>query len=336
MILDVFHTVFSAFVRSRPAHNPVLLLSVCSGTNSARFSVRFQSTGPASINFLHNALLRQNYANHFPESLTWSYLQFSPPASAKDRQHFSLLATAWIIHFQLLTLNQRLATVFPSRSSTPFAIQPTFAPARTASTSSSGTITPTPSRYTLCTSCQHLLQNQSRLAVPFCPVRLHLSTQKFFGCGKQLRSRSIHIAIYGPFPSRTLVYLCHVFSLSPFDFRVVPLFSIANSLMVGTTVIPLNFRWFPPHRQFPVFVHELQCATDGSPLPLRLPPTSRLKKNSLHIFPNTYAWTDLHNCLHVYRKETVFSSAFFHVMNFVKYLTICPRNYASCRINLLF
>ena len=79
--------------------------------------------------------------------------------------------------------------------------------------------------------------------------------------------------------------------------------------MVGTTVIPLNFRWLPPHLQFPVFVHELQCATDGSPLLLRLLPTSRLKKNSLHIFPNTYAWTDLHNCLHVYRNETVFASA---------------------------
>ena len=101
---------------------------------------------PASVNFLHTALLRQHYANHFPESLTWSYLQFSPPASAKDRQHFSLLAAAWIIHLQLLTLNQRLATVLPSRSSAPLAIPPIFAPARTASTSSSVTITPAPSR----------------------------------------------------------------------------------------------------------------------------------------------------------------------------------------------
>ena len=79
--------------------------------------------------------------------------------------------------------------------------------------------------------------------------------------------------------------------------------------MVGTTVIPLNFRWLPPHLQFPVFVHEFQSATDGSLLLLRLLPTSRLKKNSLHIFPNTYAWTDLHNRLHVYRNETVFASA---------------------------
>ena len=101
---------------------------------------------PASINFPHTALLRQHYANHFPESLTWSYLQFSPPASAKDRQHFSLLAAAWIIHLQLLTLNQRLATVLPSRSSAPLAILPITAPARTASTSSSVTITPAPSR----------------------------------------------------------------------------------------------------------------------------------------------------------------------------------------------
>ena len=101
---------------------------------------------PASINFLHNAFLRQHYANHFPELLTWSYLQFSPPASAKDRQHFSLLAAAWIIHLQLLTLNQRLATVFPSRSSAPLAIPPAFAPVRTASAWSSVTITPAPSR----------------------------------------------------------------------------------------------------------------------------------------------------------------------------------------------
>ena len=46
MILYVFHTTFSAFVRSRPAQNPVLLLSVCSGAISARCSVRFRSTGP--------------------------------------------------------------------------------------------------------------------------------------------------------------------------------------------------------------------------------------------------------------------------------------------------
>ena len=104
------------------------------------------------------------------------------------------------------------------------------------------------------------------------------------------------------------MYLRQLISLSQFDFRVLPLFLIVNFLMVGTTVIPLNFQWFAPHRQFPVFIHELQSATDGWPLMLRLLPTSRLKKNSLHNFPNTYAWTDFHNC-HVYRIETVFASA---------------------------
>ena len=101
---------------------------------------------PASNNFLHTALLRQHYANHLPESVTCSYLQLSPPASAKDRQHFSLLAAAWFIHLQLLTLNQRLATVLPSRSSAPLAIPHASALVRTASTSSSVTITPTSSR----------------------------------------------------------------------------------------------------------------------------------------------------------------------------------------------
>ena len=101
---------------------------------------------PASNIFLHTALLRQHYANHFPESLTWSLLQFSPPVSAKDRQHFSLLAAGWIIHLPLSTLNQRLATVLPSRSSAPLTIPPASAPARTASTSSSVTITPALSR----------------------------------------------------------------------------------------------------------------------------------------------------------------------------------------------
>ena len=134
--------------------------------------------------------------------------------------------------------------------------------------------------------------------------------RSFFGFGKQLRSHSIHFPIYWLFPSLTFVYLRHLFSLSQFDFRVVPLFPIVNSVMVATTLIPLNFRWFPPHLQFPVFVHEFQCATDGSPLVLRLLPTSRLKKNSWHIFPSTYAWTDLHNVsIHVYRNETVFASA---------------------------
>ena len=83
---------------------------------------------PASNNFFRTALLRQHYANHFSESLIWSYLQFSPPASAKDHQHFSFLAAAWIIHLQLLTLNQRLATNLPPRSSAPLAIPRICAP----------------------------------------------------------------------------------------------------------------------------------------------------------------------------------------------------------------
>ena len=123
--------------------------------------------------------------------------------------------------------------------------------------------------------------------------------RKILGFGKKLRSHLTHFPIYWPFLSRTFVYLRHLFSLSQFDFRVLPLFSIVNSLMVGTTVISINFRFFPPHLQFPVFVHEIQSATDGSPFVVCLLPNNSLKKNLLHIFPNIYAWTDLHNCLHV-------------------------------------
>ena len=79
--------------------------------------------------------------------------------------------------------------------------------------------------------------------------------------------------------------------------------------MVGTNHNPLNFRWFPLHLQFPVVIYELQYATNGSPIVLCPLPTSRLKKNSLNIFLNTHAWTDLHNCLNVYRNETAFASA---------------------------
>ena len=146
VILYVFHTMFSALCRSRPAHNPVLLLPVCSGTNSAGCSVSFRSTGPAYYNFLHTTFWRQHYANHFPESLTWSYLQFSPAASEKDRHHFTFLAAVWIIHLQLFTLNQRLATVLPSRLPVLLAIPPNSAHVPTVSTSSSTTITPPPSR----------------------------------------------------------------------------------------------------------------------------------------------------------------------------------------------
>ena len=79
--------------------------------------------------------------------------------------------------------------------------------------------------------------------------------------------------------------------------------------MVGTTVIPLNLRWFPHQRQFSVVVHELQCATEESPPVLLLLPTSGLKKTPLQVFPITYARTDLRNCQHVYCNETVFASA---------------------------
>ena len=127
---------------------PRVILSMCSSTKSARCSVRFRlgQLVPASNTFLHTTLLREHYAIHFPESLLWSYLQFSPPASAKHRQHFFLLAFAWIFHWQLLTLNQRLVTVVPSRLLAPLAIPPTSAPGRTPSTSTSLTITPAPSR----------------------------------------------------------------------------------------------------------------------------------------------------------------------------------------------
>ena len=79
--------------------------------------------------------------------------------------------------------------------------------------------------------------------------------------------------------------------------------------MVGTTHIPLNFRWFPPHLLFPVVIYEFQYATNGSLIVLHLLTLSRLRKNSLNIIPNICSWTDLHNCLNVYRNETVFASA---------------------------
>ena len=97
-----------------------------------------------------------------------------------------------------------------------------------------------------------------------------------------------------------LLCICVNSFLFQFDLRVVPLTSIDNSLIVGTTVIPLNCRWFHPCLQFQVFLLELQCATDGSPIVLRMPTTNCLNKSSPHIFANTHAWTDLHNCVHVY------------------------------------
>ena len=119
------------------------------------------------------------------------------------------------------------------------------------------------------------------------------------------------------------MYLRHVFSLSQSDFRVVPLFSITNSLMVGTTVIPLNFRWLPSYLQFPVFVHELQCATDGSPLLLRLLPTSRVKKTH-YIFSQTPMPGPIFIIASMFIAMRLFLLARYTNMNFVKYLTICP------------
>ena len=134
----------------------------------------------ASNIFLHNTLLRQHYVNHFPESLTCSYLQFRTSNSAKDCQNYFSLAAAWIIDLQLSTLNQRLATVLPSRSTVPFAIQQRSAPLRTASTSSSVKVTPAPSSWTLRSSYPQLLLSLSCLPVLFRPVRLRLFTQKLF------------------------------------------------------------------------------------------------------------------------------------------------------------
>ena len=122
------------------------------------FVLGFGPPVPASISFIHTALLRQHYANHLPELLTWSYLHVRTPASTvTDRQHFPLLAAAWIVHLQLLTVNQRIAPVLPQRrlsaSSSTLSLpapertvqsrfRPLAAPVRTASTSSSVTITP--------------------------------------------------------------------------------------------------------------------------------------------------------------------------------------------------
>ena len=101
---------------------------------------------PASICFLHTSLRRQHYANHFPESPNWSHLQLRTPAFSKCRRHFPLLAAAWFKQLQLLTQNQRLASVLPSHSPAPLAILLTSAPVRTVLISSSVTTTPAPSR----------------------------------------------------------------------------------------------------------------------------------------------------------------------------------------------
>ena len=131
------------------------------------------------------------------------------------------------------------------------------------------------------------------------------------------------------------MYLRHVFSLSQFDFRVVPLFSIINSLMVRTTVIPLNFRWLPPHLQFPLFVHE------SNVLPMALRFFSAcfqlvVWKKTHYTFSQTLMPGLIFIIAFMFIAMRLFLLVRYANMNFVKYLTICPRNCASCRITLLF
>ena len=74
-------------------------------------------------------------------------MQIPTTVSAQSRQHFFLLDAAWIIYLQHLALNQRLAHVLPTRSSSvAIAIPTSRTPVRAASTSSSVTVTPSPSR----------------------------------------------------------------------------------------------------------------------------------------------------------------------------------------------
>ena len=82
VILYVFQTLFSAFHRSRPAHFPKLFLSVCSSTNSARFSAQvLVNRSPRQLSFFTPHFW--HYANHFPDSLTWFDLQFCTPGSTE-------------------------------------------------------------------------------------------------------------------------------------------------------------------------------------------------------------------------------------------------------------
>ena len=111
--------------------------------------------------------------------------------------------------------------------------------------------------------------------------------------------------------------------------------------MVCTTVIPLNFRWFPPQLEFPVVVYEIHCRTNGSLFFLHILPTDRLKKNNLHYFPNTYAWTDLHNCLNVYRDQSIYASALHDVelgaaLDYMSmYLCLSIVSVSSCRFKTI-
>ena len=230
---------------------------------------------PASIMFLQTALLRQHYATHFPEPLTWSCLQFRISTPAKNRRLFSFLAVAWMIHLQLLTLNQRLTTVLRSCLPTPLAIPPSSAPVLITLTSNSV------SRSVLLNARHFMSAPPPELELPPRTISSRTFPPVYANFFRFLEN------MYAPtqftyhsidhFLVALLFFLRHLFSLSRFDFSVVPLFSIVNSLMVHTTVIFLNFHWFPPHLQLPVIVHELQCVTDGSPIAPRLLPTTRLK-----------------------------------------------------------
>ena len=103
--------------------------------------------------------------------------------------------------------------------------------------------------------------------------------------------------------------------------------------MVGTTTIHLNFCWLWPHLQFPVVVHELQCATDGSQLVFRLLPTSHLRKETHSTISRTLlrglifiiAWMFIAKRLCLIVRYT----------NFLEYLTFSPWNCACCRFLLL-
>ena len=190
---------------------------------------------------------------------------------------------------------------------------------------------PVPSQKTLCTSCQHILQSCSCLTVLFRPVNLHLFTQKFFkfwtAITFPLGSHSNPLAV----PSRTFAQLRHLFSLSHFDFPILPLFLIFNYLIGSTNKLLITFRWFNPHS---VLVDKLQCAIDGSPLVFPLLPTSRLRKSSLlfcqKLMPGL---TFIFACILLAMQLFLLVSS--RNMNFVKYMTTCSWNCASCRITLL-
>ena len=89
--------------------------------------------------------------------------------------------------------------------------------------------------------------------------------------------------------------------------------------MVSTTVIPLNFCCFPPHFQVQMFVHEVQCAADGSPFVLHL----LVWRKSHYTFSQTlmFGLIFIKACLFI--AMTLFLLVPYTNMNFVQYLTIC-------------